>query len=104
MVVTSIFKGMFLWLINKAGLIPEEMNPVIEQRRKACEECPLRSGNFCSMKRSIYVRTGEKEMTPFGFETDAYKTIRGCSCWLPFKIFTSSPCPRGVWEDFVIKE
>lgn len=104
MIINSILKGMFMWLIERAGLIPEEMKPVIEQRKKACSECPLRSGNFCSIRKSIIVRTGEKEMTPFGFEADVYKKIKGCSCWLPFKRLTSSPCPRGVWEHFVIKK
>lgn len=98
---TNIIEGYFFLTCYKLGLITDrKILSVVGQRKVACNSCPLKSGNWCSRKKSISVKTNEMQMTPFGFYDYVYKKISGCGCYRPSKIWTDSECPLNKWEKF----
>lgn len=96
--IKGILQGLYNSVLHKLGWLTEHQNKVIKQREIACSDCPLRSGNFCSKHKIVQVKTGQQQMTPFGFYADEYKVVRGCSCWLFLKKFSNSICPLSRWD------
>lgn len=91
--IKAILQSYLFMLLFKAGFIGDvRYKRVLRQRMSACEDCILRSGNWCSKKKSIVSITQDRK----------YKTISGCGCFLPSKIFdsTPNPCPKNAWENF----
>lgn len=91
--ILSIIRAYIFMLLYKAGFINDaNYKRVLRQRMSACEDCILRSGNWCSKKKSIVSITQGRK----------YKTIMGCGCFIPSKIFdsTPNPCPKNAWENF----
>lgn len=89
----SIIRAYIFMLLYKAGFINDvNYKRVLRQRMSACEDCILRSGNWCSKKKSIVSITQGRK----------YKTIMGCGCFIPSKIFdsTPNPCLKNAWENF----
>lgn len=91
--VKAILQSYLFMLLFKAGFINDvRYKRVLRQRMSACEDCILRSGNWCSKKKSIVTITQGRK----------YKTISGCGCLIWIKIFdsTPNPCPKNAWENF----
>ena len=91
--IKAILQSYLFMLLFKAGFINDvRYKRVLRQRMSACEDCILRSGNWCSKKKSIVSITQGRK----------YKKISGCGCFIPSKIFdsTPNPCPKNAWENF----
>ena len=91
--IPQILRAYIFMMLYKAGFINDvNYKRVLKQRIASCESCILRKGNWCSRKNSVVVmQKGRK-----------YKSISGCSCYLPAKIFddTPDPCPLHKWSEF----
>ena len=98
----EIIRGFTLLALYKLGFIKDyKFLSVIGQRRVACNTCPLRSGNWCSKKKSV----SEIDYNHRGvFRKITTKVITGCGCFLPAKIFTSSHCPLNRFAKFSNKK
>ena len=91
--ITAILQSYLFMLLFKAGFINDvRYKRVLRQRMSACEDCILRSGNWCSKKKSIVSITQGRK----------YKTITGCGCYLGAKVFddTPNPCVMNKWINF----
>lgn len=98
--IADIFEGLFWSLIYKTKYYPLEQRLVVEQREKACIDCVLRDGNWCSRKKNVSVKNGKQVVTQYNFLDDEYKLVKGCGCWLIIKKFSKSLCPLNKWESF----
>ena len=91
--IPSIFQSYLYFLLFKAGFINDvNYKRVLRQRIASCENCILRKGNWCSKHKSVVlIEKGKK-----------YKTVSGCGCYLPAKIFdnTPYPCVLHKWSEF----
>lgn len=52
---------------------PEYLTPVMEQRMRICNTCPVRTDSICDEKKG------------------------GCGCYLPAKNRSDSKCPKNKW-------
>lgn len=81
----------FLFLFSINYIKDEDVLLLINSRRKDCEDCPLRKGNWCSTQK---VRLVGKDI------------VSGCGCWLTAKYFDNvvfetpddNPCPLKKWN------
>ena len=91
--IITIIKSYFALLSYNFNLLPPNTVEVLNQRMSQCETCPLRKGNWCSKK--LYIRI---------LHNKVYKTINGCGCFLPAKLFSEinevNDCPRKMWKSF----
>lgn len=91
--IPSIIQSYLYFLLFKMGFINDvNYKRVLRQRIASCENCILRKGNWCSKRRvtAIINNAGKQQR------------IKGCSCYLPAKIFdnTPNPCPLGKHQNF----
>ena len=103
--IKTILQSYFLMLVYALGLYDDEDTAVVKQREKACEECPLRTGQWCDSKKTISIQTTEKAMNPLGFEDWVYKKVVGCGCWLIAKFHARTEpqetlCPKQAWSKY----
>ena len=88
--IPSIIQSYLYFLLFKMGFINDvNYKRVLRQRIASCENCILRKGNWCSKRRvtAIINNAGKQQR------------IKGCSCYLPAKIFDTTPniCPLKKW-------
>ena len=91
--ITAILQSYLFMLLFKAGFINDvRYKRVLRQRMSACDDCILRKGNWCSIRKSTAIID----------EQGKPKKIKGCGCYLPSKIFddTPNPCVMNKWIDF----
>lgn len=106
----DILTGMFFYVLYKTVGVPEEYEKMLQERKTACGECPLKKENFCSSKYAVKLypeNEGENLAVRLTIKSIkagsrlvyigkvAYK--RGCGCFLPFKQLSVSKCPLDKW-------
>ena len=101
--IQRIVKATFLFAVYKLGLYDDADTEVIKQRKLSCQDCPLRSGNWCSKKKFVEFKVQQ----PKGrlYFRDRYQRVRGCGCFLFLKYHDrkepqSEICPRKIWKHF----
>ena len=94
----DILQGFLYLTIFKIGLIKDhKLLSVIGQRKVSCNSCPLKSGNFCSKKKTVSINEYKHKGI---FKSVLTKLIQGCGCYLPAKYFSNSRCPLNRWKKF----
>lgn len=91
----NILRGYFLMIVYALDLYPEENKAIVNQRKSACSECPLRAGSFCSNRKAVTLTE-----YPFKgiFRKSVTNIVKGCGCFLPAKRLTNSKCPLNRWK------
>ena len=100
--IRAILSSYFQMIVYYLGLYEEDMAQVVKQRKWACQDCILRSGNWCSKKKhASVINYNHKSL----FKHKSTKVIVGCGCWLKAKVFYQEPkaCPLNRWKKFNLK-
>lgn len=94
-IIKDIWNGLFNYTLHFLGFTYPDWDKVYDQRLRACETCPLKSGIWCSAKKSVRVINNQKLLikNPTG-------VVTGCGCVRKLKAATQSPCPLNRWENF----
>lgn len=95
--IRPILSSYFQMIVYYLGLYPEDMAQVVKQRKWACQDCVLRSGNWCSKKKHASVINYKHTNV---FKNKETQVITGCGCWINAKIFYQGKenCPLKRWK------
>lgn len=89
--IKDILESYLLYIGYKMAFIKDqELTEQIEHRKEQCYGCPLNRRGWCSKKRITAI-----------IDNDLFKSVRGCSCYLPAKWlseFKTNICPMNKWE------
>ena len=96
--IKTILQSYFLMLVYKLGLYDDEDTAVVKQREKACEECPLRTGQWCDSNKTVSI-------IKKGGNTFRRSLVIGCGCFLPAKYHARTEpqetlCPKQAWSKY----
>ena len=97
--IRAILSSYFQMIVYYLGLYEEDMAQVVKQRKWACQDCILRSGNWCSKKKHASVINYKHTNVLKKKET---QVITGCGCWIKAKVFYQGKenCPLKRWKKF----
>lgn len=111
-IVKNFFEGMFYYGMYKLDLLPDNFIQDFDRKLNICNGCPLKVGNVCSRKKAMRLSMNDRfdrlpkyldkipkgvKLTQDTFEYMLALWKKGCSCYLPFKIASSSKCPIYKW-------
>lgn len=89
--IGEILESYFIYIGYKMAFIKDdELTEQINHRKEQCEACPLNRNGWCSKRRVSAI-----------IDNGLFKSVRGCSCWLPSKWFSEfkhNSCPMNKWE------
>lgn len=93
--IKEIGNGLFNRMKEEMGLMPEDVEVLVEERLEICGNCPIRDEGWCSDER-----TGRAvdDFMYKGKERIKGVYYSGCGCWLGIKTRSKkSRCPLGKW-------
>lgn len=93
--IKMILQAYLFMLLYRIGLLSDEFTYMVNQRKYACKQCPLRRGKWCSRKQEVYISYKEGNIVK-------RKSVKGCGCYLPAKYFSQGKdnkalCPLNKW-------
>lgn len=96
----GIIEGWFMYALFSLGLITDpDVLSQLDHRKGKCEKCPLKSGKWCSSRKSVQKVIHIRKR--FGSIKTESENITGCGCYLDAKYFASfekTKCPMGKWQ------
>lgn len=89
--IKDILESYLIYIGYKMAFIKDdELTEQIKHRSEQCKGCDLNRNGWCSKKRITVI-----------IDHDLFKSVRGCSCYLPAKWvsgFKIDSCPLNKWK------